>query len=588
MFERGASHSAPEGAGRPRDDGVGVAVDPVADVSAAVERLRRAAARAAGWTSTRRTAVLDELGRIEGALRVARSAVLAAERDAGTSVRPGDRSFEDARARQAGFGLVEARREARQGAVLEAMPLVADGVAGGAVSLPHLDVLASVAAAGSDEQRAALADPATQAGIVRVAATQTPANLRRRIEELFAAHDPARLQDHHERARRNRFLHLSTTTDGTRLSGLLDPSTGHVLQLALEAATRRPEGDEREPEQIRADALATLAEHALGCGSDDAAITGSRNRPHLSLIVPAETMVELHAHARTSAAEREAVGRCVDDPRRVAGQVDRPDHVAGQIDRPDDIAGDTQNRAPTVHGVRDDTGSDGRSDAGWLAGRLDRVPPVVREDGAPVPLSVLAKALCDCDITRIAITSEGVPVDLGRTQRLYSGAHRRAVIVRDQGCAWNGCDTPARFGEVHHIRWWQRDDGETSLSNAVLLCDFHHHRVHELDLTIERHPAVPPPRGAVHVERSDPGPGLFVASGTRDDAEAVSDVAPGADALSRAPSGAADPVRQGSRPRATYTFRRARDGVVVSEPRRHEPHAPRASGGTGNAPIAAA
>ena len=34
------------------------------------------------------------------------------------------------------------------------------------------------------------------------------------------------------------------------------------------------------------------------------------------------------------------------------------------------------------------------------------------------------------------------------------------------------------FVEGHHIKHWS-DDGETSLDNLVLLCDFHHHLVHE-------------------------------------------------------------------------------------------------------------
>jgi hypothetical protein len=70
------------------------------------------------------------------------------------------------------------------------------------------------------------------------------------------------------------------------------------------------------------------------------------------------------------------------------------------------------------------------------------------------------------------------------------------VIVRDRACAWNGCEVPAAYCEVHHIRWWDRDDGPSDFENAVLLCSHHHHVVHQHDLAVARvHPGVRPPGG---------------------------------------------------------------------------------------------
>jgi hypothetical protein len=144
-------------------------------------------------------------------------------------------------------------------------------------------------------------------------------------------------------------------------------------------------------------------------------------------------------------------------------------------------------------GDDDGDGADRRTDAtpGDHAGgghRPERYPPATLEDGTPVPVSELAVAMCDCEITRLVVDAQGVPLDLGRAQRVFTGAQRRAVIARDRECAWPDCHTYARWCHIHHVLWWERDTGPTSVDNGVLLCSFHHHEVHRRDLTITRAP----------------------------------------------------------------------------------------------------
>jgi len=94
--------------------------------------------------------------------------------------------------------------------------------------------------------------------------------------------------------------------------------------------------------------------------------------------------------------------------------------------------------------------------------------------------------LCDVEITRIVMSAESLPLDVGRTKGLFTTAQRRAVVARDGQCVWNGCDQHASRCEVHHVRWWDRDTGPTSVTNAALLCKHHHSETHRLDLSIQR------------------------------------------------------------------------------------------------------
>jgi hypothetical protein len=76
-----------------------------------------------------------------------------------------------------------------------------------------------------------------------------------------------------------------------------------------------------------------------------------------------------------------------------------------------------------------------------------------------------------------------VPRSVGRKRRTIAGSIKRALLKRDTTCTFPGC-TNRIFLEGHHIQHWA-DGGETSLSNAVLLCIYHHHFVHEYKYLIE-------------------------------------------------------------------------------------------------------
>ncbi|MEU8008428.1 DUF222 domain-containing protein [Micromonospora parva] len=103
---------------------------------------------------------------------------------------------------------------------------------------------------------------------------------------------------------------------------------------------------------------------------------------------------------------------------------------------------------------------------------------------------------CDAVILPAVLGGAGQVLDVGRQRRLVTGPLRRALVLRDGGCAFPGCDRPPRWCAAHHIRHWA-DGGPTSLDNAVLLCGHHHRHVHRSEWTVrlgdDGHPEFVPP-----------------------------------------------------------------------------------------------
>ena len=97
------------------------------------------------------------------------------------------------------------------------------------------------------------------------------------------------------------------------------------------------------------------------------------------------------------------------------------------------------------------------------------------EDGTRVSAETLRRVACDCGL--VAVGHDGQALNIGRRARSIPPAIRRALMLRDHGCAFPGC-THTRFLHAHHLQHWLHG-GPTSLDNLVMLCSFHHHLVHE-------------------------------------------------------------------------------------------------------------
>ncbi|MEO8106961.1 MAG: DUF222 domain-containing protein [Actinomycetes bacterium] len=214
-----------------------------------------------------------------------------------------------------------------------------------------------------------------------------------------------------------RYLHLSPLLDGmVALDGLLDAEGAAALDAAL-APFLVPSGDHdlRTSPQRRADGLIDLARSAM---TNDPTTLGGQP-VQLQVLVPAASLIESTQSGSTQ-------------------------------------SGTT--RTPSAGGV-------------------PRLGPSPCQSTALTP-QAFERLGCDASVARLVFGPGGIPLDLGRSQRLFSPTQRRALAYRDGGCRFPGCSRPPRFTDAHHIVPWSRG-GASDVSNALLLCRYHHRLVHE-------------------------------------------------------------------------------------------------------------
>ncbi|MCB0970981.1 MAG: DUF222 domain-containing protein [Acidimicrobiales bacterium] len=99
-------------------------------------------------------------------------------------------------------------------------------------------------------------------------------------------------------------------------------------------------------------------------------------------------------------------------------------------------------------------------------------------------------------VRRVVVGAAGRIIDLGRSQRLFTGAAAAAAHLRSRTCVWPGCTVAARWCQVDHVLSW-RGGGRTDQENAGLLCG-RHNRIKESGFTVHCDPD-----GTWHTHRPD-------------------------------------------------------------------------------------
>ena len=208
-----------------------------------------------------------------------------------------------------------------------------------------------------------------------------------------------------------------------------------------------------------------------------------RRRLHASVTFMGMVRLDGDLDPETGETLLTALGAVLDAESRAAS----PDDVRTPAQRRADALGevcrqwlDREDR-PTVAGERPHVtltvgtdalaGDDGAGNDG---------PGALREldHAGPVDPALARRIACDGTIRRVVLAGRSEPLDVGRRTPVISPALRRAVIVRDRGCRFPGCDRPHSWCDAHHVVHWA-DGGPTALPNLVLLCRRHHRMVHQ-------------------------------------------------------------------------------------------------------------
>ncbi len=105
----------------------------------------------------------------------------------------------------------------------------------------------------------------------------------------------------------------------------------------------------------------------------------------------------------------------------------------------------------------------------------------------PIPRSELERLACESELFGALFSRDGLPLWHGRRVRTVTPQQWRMLIARDRGCVL--CAASPGYCHAHHIvAWTSPAAGPTDIDNLALVCNRHHHHVHQHNLTLARQP----------------------------------------------------------------------------------------------------
>ncbi len=100
------------------------------------------------------------------------------------------------------------------------------------------------------------------------------------------------------------------------------------------------------------------------------------------------------------------------------------------------------------------------------------------DTGSELSIGEVRRIACGAGLLPAVLGGDSLPVDLGRSSRLFTQNQRTALATVYDECAGQGCDRPYAWCELHHEKPWS-EGGRTDLRDAVPVCGFHHRRLHD-------------------------------------------------------------------------------------------------------------
>ncbi|MCI2957220.1 HNH endonuclease [Agromyces atrinae] len=346
-----------------------------------------------------------------------------------------------------------------------------------------------------------------------------------RLTKRLTAHlDPDGVKPREDELRAGRNLHIWEDHRGyIRMKGALDPATGAPIKIAIDAlVTAELHRTRGTWTPTPTDTTVHAATHPAA--TDPATTSGTGAGDSSSAHAPSGSAIADSATAETRSIPQLNADALADIARLALGSTDSPpalrtttvvarihlDDLLEHTTTSDADPGDgahtataatsatastsgtasnsrTASNSGTASGSGSGSGSGSslrsgsgrtRTPAGW--GTIDGIDH-------PVSAATIRQLAAAAGVIPMILGGPSEVLDLGRTTRLFTTAQKLALTERDGGCAFPGCTRPPGYTQTHHIHWWKRDTGPTDLTNGILLCAFHHHRIHDDGWTITIH-----------------------------------------------------------------------------------------------------